>query len=142
MSQVIERQILALKEILSGRPQRRVLLTVHQQMTTRIFDEGKDAKNSRIGVYSDAYLKQRKKKGLGSSKKVVLEFTGQMRNDYQLIEKGGKFGSGFLNNFNGQKSEWVEDTYDKSIFDLTSEEERLLTDLLNEETQRILEQAN
>ena len=115
-----------------------VLLTVHQQMTRRIFDEGKDANNSQIGEYSDAYVKQRQKKGLGSSKKVILEFTGQMRNDFLLIQDGSNFGSGFTNENNGNKSEWVEDTYDKTIFDLTDQEEQLLEALINERVEQTL----
>lgn len=101
-------------------------------MTTRIFDEGKAASGSQIGTYTKAYIETRKKKGLGSSSKVILEFTGQMRNDYHLIQDGPNFASGFLNKVNGDKSEWVEDTYDKEIFNLTKKEQELLDKLVEE----------
>ena len=109
-----------------------VLLTVHQQMVQRIFDNGLDANDSPIGEYSEEYIKQRVKKGLGSSPKVILQFSGQMRNDYLLLEERGQFASGFTNQANADKSFWVEDTYDKEIFKLTDKEEQLLDSLLNE----------
>lgn len=111
---------------------RPIFLTVHQQVTKRIFDDGKDANNTEIGQYSPEYVKRRIKKGLGSSRKVILEFTGQMRNDFVLIEDEGKAGSGFLNSVNADKSRWVEDTYEKSIFDLTQDENNLLVKLIED----------
>ena len=111
---------------------RPVLQTVHQQMTKRIFDDGLDANNSPIGEYTPEYVKQRVKKGLGSDRKVILQFTGQMRNDFLLLQDGQDYASGFTNNANFDKSVWVEETYNKSIFDLTPDEEKLLSDLINE----------
>lgn len=110
---------------------RPVLLTVHQQMTVRIFDQGKDSNEQQIGEYSDAYIKVRQRKGLGTNKKVILEFTGQMRNDFRLLEQSDQFGSGFSNQNNADKSRWVEETYSKQIFDLTEAEQKLLEDLLD-----------
>ena len=120
-----------LKEITSDDYLKSVLLTVHQQMVERIFDKGEDANGSQIGTYTPGYIRQREKKGLGNNDKVVLEFTGQMRNDYVLLQDGGNFGSGFNNLANFDKSNWVEETYDKEIFNLTSEEIELLERLLN-----------
>ena len=117
---------------------RTVLLTVHQQATMRIFDQGKDANNQPIGVYTQAYIKQRQRKGLGSSRKVVLEFTGQMRNDFSLVQDGDSVGSGFNNPFNAKKSDWVESTYKKEIFNLTKNEVELLENLLDQAVQQAL----
>ena len=100
-------------------------------MTKRIFDDGKDASGAPIGEYSDEYLKRRAKKGLGTSKKVVLQFTGQMRNDFLLLQDGDNFGSGFTNQANADKSFFVEDTYNKKIFDLTKDEQELLQKLID-----------
>ena len=111
---------------------RPIFLTIHQQVITRIFDHGNDASSSQIGEYTDSYVKRRVKKGLGSSKKVILQFTGQMRNDFVLIEEDGNFGSGFLNDANADKSKWVEETYNKVIFDLTSDEQMLLQQLIQD----------
>lgn len=111
---------------------RPILLTVHQQMTKRIFDEGKDDKNALIGEYTESYIRTRERRGLGSDPKVILQFTGQMRNDFLLISDRNQFGSGFTNQANADKSFWVEETYDKTIFNLTDQEEKLLFDLLNE----------
>ena len=120
-----------LKKITSDDYLKSVLLTVHQQMVERIFDKGLDANSTQIGTYSEGYMRKRREKGFSGSDKVILEFTGQMRNDYLLLQDGGNFGSGFTNSANYDKSNWVEDTYDKKIFDLTSEEIDLLVTLLN-----------
>ena len=134
----IRKEINKLNEILDGSMDKRVLLTLHQQVTTRIFDEGKDANESQIGEYSRPYIKTRVKKGLGGSPKVILEFTGQMRNDFLLLEEGDDFASGFTNTANGDKSYWVEDTYNKEIFKLSNNEEQLLENLYNVELKRTL----
>ena len=131
-----------LDEILNGNIERRVFLTLHQQITKRIFDDGKDSNNQKIGSYSKGYIERRKKKGLGGSKKVNLQFTGQMKNDFLLIEQNGKFGSGFTNSRNADKSEWVESTYNKDIFSPTTQEEKLAQELFEDEINRIIGQGN
>ena len=102
-------------------------------------DQGRAANNSRIGSYSDGYLKQRQKKGLGSNKKVILEFTGQMRRDFVPIKQGQYIvGSGFNNPENVKKAGWVEATYRKVIYALTKKETNLLTSLLQKRAEKIL----
>lgn len=129
----IEKEIARLNRIIDPKNQNKILLTVHQQVKRRIHDQGKAADRSQIGTYSEEYLKQRQKKGLGSSKKVILEFTGQMRRDFVPIKKGQKIiGSGFTNNANFDKSQWVENTYKKKIYALTKQENELLVKLFEE----------
>jgi hypothetical protein len=134
----LEKELEGLKKILRGDLDRAVFLTAHQLITRRIFDQGKDSKDRAIGEYSEPYVKRRAKAGRGSSKKVILEWTGQMRNDFHLIEQGGKFGSGFLNDFNADKSEWVESTYKKDIFEASKKEEKDIEIIYQKEVNRIL----
>lgn len=117
--------------ILSDEYLRSVLLTIHQQVVKRIFEDGQDASGNQIGTYSLGYIRTRERKGLGGDDKVILEFTGQMRNDFLLVEDRGRYGSGFNNSANFDKSKWVEETYDKEIFNLTIDEQDLLIDILN-----------
>lgn len=107
------------------------VLTIHQQLTTRIFDQGLDASLTPIGEYSSQYIKTRQRAGLGGSSKVILQFTGQMRNDFQVKVEGEVIGHGFNNPANEDKAGWVEDTYDKVIFALSDNEENLLSDLIS-----------
>ncbi len=127
-----------IEEIISGRIERRVILTVHQQQVMRIFDEGKNSNGGMIGTYSPAYIKRRAKKGHSSNPMVVLEFTGQMRNDYSLFFKkdGGAF-SAFKNQANFDKMEFNETRYG-DIFDLTETEADLLDELFTDEVNKIL----
>ena len=110
---------------------------VHKEVLTsmlavtedRIFTKGLDSRGSGIGKYSEEYAKFRAKKNLGGSKKVVLQFSQQMRNDFSVIIGPDGKGLGFKNNKNFDKSFFVENTYNKDIFSHTPSEERLITKL-------------
>jgi len=91
----------------------------------RIFTKGLAANNAAIGKYSLPYLKTRAKKGF-SGRKVILQLTQQMSNDFSVVVEGNKIGLGFKNSFNADKSRFVELTYDKPIFDHTKKETNLL----------------
>jgi hypothetical protein len=134
----LKNDIANLRKLLTGETQRAVILTVHQQITKRIFDDGKDKNETLIGNYTLGYLKRRVKKGFPSNRKVILEFTGQMRNDFLVVDVNGQLGSGFLNKFNADKSFWVEETYAKEIFDISKSETDLLIELLDQSTTEIL----
>lgn len=64
---------------------------------------------------------------------VILRNTDQMMMDYGLIFSGGKFGFGFQNDLNYNKSQWMQDKYDKNIFDHSDSEINLLADVLKAE---------
>ena len=130
---------------------RRSLQTVHVMTDQRIFRQGRDAFNKSLGRYSEGYMKTRKagilyvKKGVKkkitypSGTKVILQATSQMVNDYKLLVlPGGNYGSGFSNTKNFDKSFWVEDTYDKPIFQLTDKEDKQLEIILEKEMSKFL----
>ncbi len=104
----------------------RVLQSVHTDTEKRIFKQGKAADGSKIGTYTKSYVKYgRKKEGWGPSRKVILQLKGQMINDYVfLVLPNGDYGSGFNNDVNFDKSEFVEATYKKPIFALTTGEDK------------------
>ena len=104
----------------------------------RIFDKGKDAAGADIGTYSPGYLKQRVRRGYPNSKKVILQATRQMVNDFSVISTGADLGLGFKNSANADKSEWVEATYGKAIFKHTSGELKILDDLIAKELKKAL----
>ena len=118
--------------------ERSVFGSVHANILDRIFSKGLDAKNTSIGRYSKGYLKTRIKNNWTASKKVILQFSGQMKNDFSLIKQGRQWGSGFKNSKNGNKSIWVEDTYDKAIFAPTKKEIKLANELYANEAIRLL----
>lgn len=119
----MNQQIKQINDLINiDRIERRVFLSVHALITDRIFNKGKDSQNRNIGRYSNGYVKRRLKNNWGASKKVILQFTGQMKNDFSLIRKGDQYGSGFKNIKNGDKSRWVESTYEKEIFSPTRKE--------------------
>lgn len=120
---------------------KRVLLSVHNDIEKRIFVSGHDAKGSRIGVYSEAYQKTRRREGYPPSRKVILQATNQMVNDWTLVNLGDHFGSGFNNSLNFDKSLWVEDTYDyqkDGIFGMTKKEEASISVKMEKELSKLL----
>ena len=104
----------------------------------RIFAQGKAADNAQIGTYSKGYLKTRVKNNYPSSTKVILQATRQMANDWSVISSGNALGLGFKNQTNADKSEWVESTYDKKIFEHTKDELNTLDKLLDKEIKKVL----
>jgi hypothetical protein len=108
---------------------------------TRVHEQGLDATESPIGTYSPGYMKVRtgdfnspvitrgKKKGevrpnynRSRDTKVIGSLTRQMENDLSVIETPDGYGLGYKNEFNFQKSQWLEETYKKKIWQLTPTE--------------------
>lgn len=129
---------------------RTALTTVLAIHKPRIFESGQDAKKQKIGTYSTKPISISKnaqsrntgktyfKGGYSEYKSAVgknpgfvnLRNTDQMQMDYQLIVDGDKYGFGFQNNTNFNKSQWLQDKYDKDIFDLTDQEINIFADTL------------
>lgn len=136
--------------ILSERNLRTAITTVLAVHKPRIFEKGLDGKNAKIGTYGTKPISVSKKNqarqtgktyfkgGYAEYKKEIgknpgyvnLRNTDQMMNDYGIIFDGGRFGLGFQNTINGQKSDWMEGKYDKDIFDHTNSELDLLGEIL------------
>lgn len=117
---------------------RPVAFGVLDLITKRIHIDGIASDGNQIGVYSSGYLRGlRKKNNRGDSARVIISLTRQLENNYAVIATGPKgYGIGFLNPFNFQKSQWVETTYNKKIFNLTTPEHdyavQYINDLVNE----------
>jgi hypothetical protein len=144
----------------TNRMEKAVAVAMLQKTSERIFTEGKAANDASIGRYSDSYMKLRKKVGYPSSTNVVLQgldrrpkgtranpnkrgttkyfSTKQMVHDWKVIVNGKSLGLGFKNGFNADKSNWVEETYNKAIFSHTANELALIDQLLNEGVNKIL----
>jgi hypothetical protein len=88
----------------------------------RIHEQGLNASGSQIGEYSDRYLKLRESNNLGTDRTVRLFFTGQMQNDYSVVDLSDtEYALGYQNQLNADKADWAEDRFGK-IFALTDGE--------------------
>jgi hypothetical protein len=110
----------------------------------RIFTQGKDANGASLGSYSKGYLKTRLKENR-SGTKVELQLTGQMENDFSVINTGKEIGLGFKNVSGDddnpgayEKSVFVEATYKKPIFQATDEEVKLALEIFEKNIKEIL----
>jgi len=124
----------------------------------RIFQDGKASNESKIGTYSTTPISISKKSqakntgktyfkggyrqyksltGKGSSF-VNLRNTDQMMMDLstQLVAVN-EFGIGFNNDFNADKSEWMEEKYKKDIFSSTVKEDNLFVKVFEFEINKI-----
>jgi hypothetical protein len=140
-----------LKQVIHSDKLMRVsLTTVLAIQKPRIFEQGQDSKKSKIGTYSTDPISISKKSQARNTGKtyfkggyaeyksaigknpgyVNFRNTDQMMMDYQLIVSGDQYGFGFQNHFNYEKSGWLQDKYDKNVFDLTEQELNVLADTL------------
>lgn len=118
--------------IRSDRGRRIALSTVLSVHKPRIFERGQAANGSQIGTYSKKYGEF--KKSIGRNPGYVnLRLTDQMLSDYNLLINGESYAFGFQNDFNGQKSGWLSDKYNKDIFHLSETEIDLLMNVLTDE---------
>lgn len=144
--------------IRSEKVMRIALSSVLARHKPRIFEKGLDGKDSKIGTYSTkpisiaaknqarntgkTYFKggyAEYKKDVGKNPGYVnLRNTDQMMHDYGLIINGNSYGMGFQNKLNYDKSQWMQEKYQKDIFDHDDEELKVLTEVLTFEIQRFL----
>lgn len=113
---------------------RPVAFGVLDLITKRIHIDGKASDGGKIGTYTNGYINGlRKQNNRGKGSQVIISLTRQLENSYAVIATGKKgYGIGFLNAFAFQKSQWVEVTYAKPIFDLTKEETQYALDYIND----------
>jgi hypothetical protein len=146
--QSIVKQVLKIAR--ADKTMRTALTTVLAIHKPRIFESGQDSKKQKIGTYSTkptSISKNNQARNTGKTRfeggyseyksaigknpgYVNLRNTDQMQMDYQLIVDGDKYGFGFQNNFNFNKSQWLQEKYDKDIFDLTDQEVNIFADTL------------
>jgi hypothetical protein len=88
-----------------------------QTATKGVFTKGKNKGAPRPNYNRDA------------STKVIISLTRQLENDESVISDGNRYGIGFKNVENFNKSQWVEATYKKKIFALTPDEQELTLEL-------------
>ena len=79
--------------------------------------------------------------------KVIASLTRQMENDMAACETDpikteSGYGIGYKNPFNFDKSQWVEQTYEKPIWKLTQSEEQLAADIAQKFTKNALPGTN
>ncbi len=131
--------------------------TVLAQQKRRIFQDGKAANESQIGTYGTKPISIAKDKQARNTGKTY--FKGGYREYKSLVGKGSsfvnlrntdqmmmdlgttvvspkEFGIGFQNELNGNKSQWMEDKYNKDIFTTTDREDELFLNVVNFELNR------
>lgn len=120
----------------------------------RIFVDGQDSTGQKIGTYSTDPISISKKNqsrntgktyfpgGYAEYKSAVGKNDGyvnwrntdQMFFDFQFFDMGNlQYGIGFSNEFNFQKSEWLEKKYGKKVIAMSKQEEKILTDVIDYE---------
>lgn len=135
------------------------ITTVLALQKQRIFTQGKDAKEAQIGTYSTNPISISKKNqsrqtgktyfkgGYAEYKTAIgknpgfvnLQNTSQMMLDYSFQVLGSNsYGLGFNNQFNFNKSEWMEKKYSKEIFFQSAKEGEVLNKVIEEQIGRDL----
>lgn len=145
------------KAVKSEKAMRVALTSVLAEHKPRIFESGQDANKSKIGKYSTKPISIARKnqarntgktyfkggyaeyhQAIGKGSDVNFRNTDQMQMDYGIIQNGNQFGFGFQNNENYNKSQWLQDKFDKDVFDLTQRELDILGDIHLAEVEKLL----
>lgn len=145
------------KAVRSDKAMRTALTSVMAIHKPRVFESGQDANGGKIGSYSTnpisisrskqardtghtvfkgGYAQYKRETGKGDTVNFVDR--GQMQADYQIIASGEQYAFGFQNEENWNKSQWLQDKYDKDVFDLTDRELELLGDVHKAEVEKLL----
>jgi hypothetical protein len=135
------------------------ITTVLAVQKQRIFTQGEDQKDSKIGTYSTKPTSISKKNqarqtgktyfpgGYAEYKSAIgknpgyvnLQNTSQMYMDYSFHILGADtYGLGFNNELNYQKAQWAQQKYGKEIFFQSEKEAQILTKIIEEEIGRNL----
>jgi hypothetical protein len=112
---------------------RPVCFDLIELMKIRIHEKGRDKYNSAIGTYSSWYLRYRQKHHQRSNDtQIIVSLTRQLENDWSVIATPKGYGIGFKNVFNLKKARWVEAIKKKEIFQLSADENKYASDLIND----------
>lgn len=96
--------------------------------------------NKKTGVFTgeDKVGKARPNYNRTSDTKVVASLTRQLEGDWTVIPTEAGYGVGFQNEINFNKTQWLEATYKKKIFDLSPSELEYAVESFNQITSDIL----
>ena len=121
-----------IKELTSDNFLKPCILFNHTAQSDRIFSKGNTASGGAIGRYSAGYLKLRKKKKISTgvaASKVILQFSGELRRDYESSltrAREGVWQVGVKRGFNADKLTTVIKKYGKDVFKLSKSERKAL----------------
>ena len=110
--------------------------------TNEVFKKGKQkGQKKSTGVFTKGKNKGKARPNYNRTDdtKVVISLSRQLENDWTVTPTEKGYGIGFLNEHNFDKSQHVQETYDKRIFDLTEGEQKYALDRFNELTKEALE---
>jgi hypothetical protein len=106
---------------------------------SRIHNDGQNVDGSNIGSYStESYKKLRQKKGRQINK-VDLSFTGKLSKEFSFAASGlHTVGVGFLTPYGAELSEHLEEKYNKKIWGVTQEDERIAEEIAKNKVNKYL----
>ncbi len=98
---------------------------IEEATVKRIFVNGLDVNDEKIGRYKDKYAKFRKRRGRQTSF-VDLFLTGELAMDWQMSKIGpAHYGIGFVSDY-GKIGGYNEEHFGKTIFGISKNEEALV----------------
>lgn len=118
-----------------------VVVTLLAETKKRIFEMGLASDGLPIGEYSEAYLRRRIAEGRGPSRKVILQLTDKMSQDYTAGARGEDYGLGFRGAGGGEevgsydKANYAEENF-RRVWALTPEERQRVREVVIAELRR------
>lgn len=118
-----------------GSTLREIATTMRAEIGRRVHSDGKNAEGGQIGNYSAEYAAYRKKKGRPIDK-VNLSLTGQLSNQFVVVETSNSYGLGWADTEKQQRAVYLEERYGK-VWALTSAEAELSQKIADQKIQEI-----
>lgn len=96
---------------------------------SRIHNEGKDIEGKNIGEYKEGSYKRKREDKDKETQYVNLSFSGQLSKEFQPEAiSDSEMGVGFISAYGSNLSEALEDKYNKKIWGVTEEDEKVAQD--------------
>jgi hypothetical protein len=96
----------------------------------RIHEQGKAVDGSDIGHYTDGAYKKKRQKRQKRIDKVNLDFSGKLHKEFSFAPVAPKtIGVGFITSYGANLSEVLEEKYNKKIWGVTQEDERVAEEI-------------
>jgi hypothetical protein len=105
----------------------------------RIHNEGLAVNGTKIGDYKEGPYKKKRREKDKETQYVNLSFSGDLSKEFQLAASGkNTVGVGFLTNYGEELSEILEQKYNKKIWGVTQEDERIAQEVAKNKVNRYL----
>ncbi|GEM_PF-5208837 len=115
---------------------REIATSLRGSNLNRVFRDGLNVNETKIGNYSKGYIQIRKEAGYEDNSKVILKFTGKMMRELRMQQINDMWVIGFPKNYDSRNSyrdliDKFQSKYGGIIWGISTTEEKKVQDIIN-----------